>query len=296
MDVIWTHAATYVEFIVDRIDTRGRNLSFLIPLLVHYDSLFFAEKQLVPTQLQHYRGPFHIDMRRRDIYITNMWKVLAKLYEAKSDKLHTGWSVIGLKENYINLLSDIDAMTDFFDRTTGALRVDDTAQREREGRLRDLRGLFETERALLPSHRSTHGGGSSRGMSLGSPLDSVLPPPPAMAPHTVLAQAIEKEEKAYRYERGLGVRVNTPQAKKLYKEAYDLYQQLPYEEDGEGAYRMSRLYAKGLGIEQDLEKALSLLNLACDQGHRDAHYELGILYLKGEGGGVERNKQEAISL
>lgn len=59
-------------------------------------------------------------------------------------------------------------------------------------------------------------------------------------------------------------------------------------------YRIGKLYAAGLGTEQDYETAAHWLTLSADEGYKYAQYSLSGLYYHGNG--VEQNHQKAFKL
>ncbi len=60
-----------------------------------------------------------------------------------------------------------------------------------------------------------------------------------------------------------------------------------------GQYALGVLYEKGLGVSQNLEKAIAAYRKAAEAGHADAQFELGRRFLYGEG--LRKNSAHAIS-
>ncbi|KAI8885317.1 HCP-like protein [Backusella circina FSU 941] len=77
----------------------------------------------------------------------------------------------------------------------------------------------------------------------------------------------------------------------VYLEAFKWYTIAADNEHKEAQYRLGRMYEKGLGIDQDYNKAIELYNLAKEQGSSSAIYRLGTAYHHGYG--VETNPEKA---
>ncbi|NVK30603.1 MAG: sel1 repeat family protein [Gammaproteobacteria bacterium] len=90
---------------------------------------------------------------------------------------------------------------------------------------------------------------------------------------------------AYRYDVGLGLDINKPQAIALYTQASE-------KDHPKATYYLAWSYDVGDGVPSDDVKAVALYRKAAGLGYRDAQYTLGQMLRDGEG--VERNVQEAI--
>ena len=60
----------------------------------------------------------------------------------------------------------------------------------------------------------------------------------------------------------------------------------------QAAYCLAHMYHNGYGCAKDVGKAAKLCIEAADNGHPDACYDTGVLYLEGDG--VERSYQKAL--
>ena len=60
-------------------------------------------------------------------------------------------------------------------------------------------------------------------------------------------------------------------------------------EDGHSAARLplAAMYREGMGVEQDLEKAVALFTISANEGYPSAQFTLGALYRAGEGVAVD---------
>ena len=54
-------------------------------------------------------------------------------------------------------------------------------------------------------------------------------------------------------------------------------------ENPDGCYSLGKLYAEGIGVEQDLPHAATLYQKACDEGESRGCSDLGMLHLRGKG-------------
>lgn len=90
---------------------------------------------------------------------------------------------------------------------------------------------------------------------------------------------------AYRYDVGLGLDINKPQAIALYTQASE-------KDHPKATYYLAWSYDVGDGVPSDDVKAVELYRKAAGLGYRDSQYTLGQMLRDGEG--VERNVQEAI--
>jgi len=77
-----------------------------------------------------------------------------------------------------------------------------------------------------------------------------------------------------------------------YAEAFCIWQPLANVGHADAQYRLGWLYAKGLGLAVNEEKAMQWWQLAADLGHADAQFSLGWAYHHGEG--VERDIARAV--
>jgi hypothetical protein len=64
--------------------------------------------------------------------------------------------------------------------------------------------------------------------------------------------------------------------------------------DGDSCFDLGTMYASGVGVTQDLNRAASLYQKACDGGYAAGCYKLGVLYATGEG--VTKDLARATSL
>lgn len=65
--------------------------------------------------------------------------------------------------------------------------------------------------------------------------------------------------------------------------------------DPEAMFELARMYERGIGVEQNVDKALELFRKSADEGFADAINDLGFLHYQG-GLGVVRDPQKAIEL
>ncbi|WP_209000976.1 caspase family protein [Stappia sp. BW2] len=65
--------------------------------------------------------------------------------------------------------------------------------------------------------------------------------------------------------------------------------------DPEAMFELARMYERGIGVEQDVDKALELFRQSADEGFADAINDLGFLYYQG-GLGIARDPKKAIEL
>ncbi|MHA7775444.1 caspase family protein [Roseibium sp. M-1] len=65
--------------------------------------------------------------------------------------------------------------------------------------------------------------------------------------------------------------------------------------DPEAMFELARMYERGIGVDQDVDKALELFRRSADEGFADAINDLGFLYFQG-GLGVVRDPKKAIDL
>ena len=67
-----------------------------------------------------------------------------------------------------------------------------------------------------------------------------------------------------------------------YSDAVQILQELANSGDATAQVRLARLYHRGEGVKQDIDKAVSLYLAAAELGHAEAQFKLGNLYLIGE--------------
>ncbi|WFE91047.1 caspase family protein [Roseibium porphyridii] len=65
--------------------------------------------------------------------------------------------------------------------------------------------------------------------------------------------------------------------------------------DPEAMFELARMYERGIGVEQDVDKALELFRKSADEDFADAINDLGFLYYQG-GLGVTRDPKKAIEM
>jgi uncharacterized protein len=65
--------------------------------------------------------------------------------------------------------------------------------------------------------------------------------------------------------------------------------------DPEAMFELARMYERGIGVEQDVDKALALFRRSAGEGFADAINDLGFLYYQG-GLGVPRDPKKAIEM
>jgi len=65
--------------------------------------------------------------------------------------------------------------------------------------------------------------------------------------------------------------------------------------DPEAMFELARMYERGIGVEQDVDKALELFRRSADEGFADAINDLGFLHFQG-GLGIVRDPKKAIEL
>lgn len=74
-----------------------------------------------------------------------------------------------------------------------------------------------------------------------------------------------------------------------------LLQQAADAGDPEAMFELARLYERGIGVDQDVDKALDLFRRSADEGFADAINDLGFLHFQG-GLGIVRDPKKAIEL
>ena len=77
-----------------------------------------------------------------------------------------------------------------------------------------------------------------------------------------------------------------------YAEAFCIWKPLANVGHADAQYRLGWLYAKGLGLAENVQQALGWWQLAADLGHADALFSIGWVYHHGEG--VERDIEKAL--
>jgi TPR repeat protein len=94
---------------------------------------------------------------------------------------------------------------------------------------------------------------------------------------------------------GLGGEANAEEAQRWYTEALGGFQSAENQKPWKYTeYRIGKMYAAGLGTEQDYYQAAGWLSLSADQKYKYAQYSLGGLYYHGKG--VEQNHEYAFDL
>ena len=79
------------------------------------------------------------------------------------------------------------------------------------------------------------------------------------------------------------------------EQATELLMKAAAKGDPEAQFELGRLYERGIGVSQDVEKAVSLYWKAADQNFADAINDLGFLHFQG-GLGIVRDSKKAIKL
>jgi TPR repeat protein len=91
----------------------------------------------------------------------------------------------------------------------------------------------------------------------------------------------------------------------LYEDAYTAYNNDQFEkavqiwsspelqDDARALFSLGRLYSKGEGVAQDLEKAVGYYQQAASLGHLSAQFNLGLAYYKGRG--IDPDTEQAVS-
>ena len=79
------------------------------------------------------------------------------------------------------------------------------------------------------------------------------------------------------------------------EEAAALLEKVAEQGDPEAQYELGRLYELGIGVDQDVERAIELFREAADADYPDAINDLGFLHFQG-GLGVPRDPKRAIAL
>jgi TPR repeat protein len=79
-----------------------------------------------------------------------------------------------------------------------------------------------------------------------------------------------------------------------YAEAIMLFERLIDEGDPRAEHQLAMMYLQGEGVGLDPEKVVRLLDKSANKNHAVAQYELGRLYLEGEH--VEKNQETAVFL
>lgn len=94
---------------------------------------------------------------------------------------------------------------------------------------------------------------------------------------------------------GLGVEMNTDAAFVWYSKALAAFLAIEAKKEHRYVeYRIGKLYAAGLGTEQDYVEAANWFKEAASKNHKYAQYSLGVLYYRGRG--VEHNFNTAFQL
>lgn len=89
--------------------------------------------------------------------------------------------------------------------------------------------------------------------------------------------------------------LNPDEARYNPEQAIDLLSKASAKDDPEALFELGRLYERGIGVEQDTEKAVSLYWEAANQNFPDAINDLGFLHFQG-GLGIVRDTKKAIGL
>ncbi|MBN9669699.1 caspase family protein [Roseibium aggregatum] len=89
------------------------------------------------------------------------------------------------------------------------------------------------------------------------------------------------------------MRLNPDEERYDPEQAVELLQDAVDEGDPEAMFELGRLYEKGIGVEQDVKKALELFHRSADEKFADAINDLGFLHFQG-GLGVPRDQKKAI--
>jgi len=89
------------------------------------------------------------------------------------------------------------------------------------------------------------------------------------------------------------MRLNPDEDRYAPEQAVDLLQNAVEEGDPEAMFELGRLYEKGIGVEQDVAKALELFHRSAAENFADAINDLGFLHFQG-GLGVPQDQKKAI--
>ena len=68
-----------------------------------------------------------------------------------------------------------------------------------------------------------------------------------------------------------------------YSDAVQILQELANSGDATAQVRLARLYHRGEGVKQDIDKAVSLYLAAAELGHAEAQFKLGNLFSSARG-------------
>lgn len=94
---------------------------------------------------------------------------------------------------------------------------------------------------------------------------------------------------------GLGRDIDPEEGQRWYAKGLSALLELEeWEPDRYTEYRIGKLYAGGMGTEQDHATAVKWFTMAAEQGHKYARYSLAGLYLRGQG--VDKNAEKAHQL
>lgn len=91
------------------------------------------------------------------------------------------------------------------------------------------------------------------------------------------------------------MRLNPDAARFAPGRAVELLRQAADSGDPEAQFELGRLYERGIGVKQDVDRATALYRQAADRGFADAINDLGFLHFQG-GSGVVRDPARAIAL
>lgn len=117
----------------------------------------------------------------------------------------------------------------------------------------------------------------------------------ALAPDQAMQLASLAEEGNVRAMIGLGYMSLSASDKDRFKpeKAFELFTAAADKGDPEAMFELAKLYEKGIGTSQDVDRALALYRKAAELGFADAQNDLGFLYFQGAAG-LKRDQSLAV--
>ena len=76
--------------------------------------------------------------------------------------------------------------------------------------------------------------------------------------------------------------------------SFQLYQPKANQGDADAQFNLALLFYSGIGTPQDLKLAVYWYTKAAEQGHVNAQYKLGSLYLEGHGEEAQQDSKQAV--
>ena len=100
-------------------------------------------------------------------------------------------------------------------------------------------------------------------------------------------------EVAKMYRDGIGTEVNADESKEWFRKSFFGFEVLEKQNHEDNLqYKLGAMLLNGVGVDKDIQQAISYLEKSAEQGNQYAQYQLGKLYLLGKD--VDRDKEMAI--